>query len=72
MEQRDSYERSSSETPAPQSILNGSGYNGGSEVPTRGQTTLAPQPILLTNESSPVVTSVLQSDVGLLGRFLYN
>lgn len=71
MEQRDSLEHSSSENLALQSTLNGSGYNGGSEVPTSGQTTLAPQPTLPNNESSPVVDSVLQSDVGLLGWFSY-
>lgn len=71
MEQRDSLEHSSSENLALQSTLNGSGYNGGIEVPTSGQTTLAPQPTLPNNESSPVVDSVLQSDVGLLGWFSY-
>ena len=71
MEQRDSLERSSSENPAPQSTLNGSGYDAGNEVPTGGQTTFAPQSTLPTNESSPVVDSVLQSDVGLLARFPY-
>ena len=68
MEQRDSLDRSSSENIDPQSTLIESGYNGGIEVPTSGQTTLAPQSTLLsTNESSPVVDSVLQSDVGPLG-----
>ena len=67
MEQRDSLEHSSSENLAPQSTLNGSGYDGASEVPTSGQTTLAPQSTFPTNDSSPVVDSVLQSDVGLLG-----
>lgn len=71
MEQRDSIEHSSSENLAPQSILNGSGYTGGSEVPTSGQTTLALQPTLPTIESSPVVDSVLQSDVGPLGGESY-
>ncbi len=66
MEQRDSLDRSSSENLAPQSTLNGTGYNGASEVPTSGQITLAPQSTILANESSPVVDSVLQSDVGLL------
>lgn len=71
MEQRDSLDRSSSENIAPQSTLNESGYNGGSEVPTSGQTTLAPQSTLVpTNESSPVVDSVLQSDVGPLSGFM--
>lgn len=69
MEQRDSLERSSSENLAPQSTSNGSGYNGGSEVPTSGQTPLGPQHTLPTNESSPVVDSVLQSDVGLLREY---
>ena len=67
MEHRESLERSSSENLAPRSTLNGSRYNGGSEVPTSGQTTLAQQSTLPTNESSPVVDSVLQSDVGPLG-----
>lgn len=67
MEQRDSFERSSSENIAPQSTQNGSGYYAGSEVPTNGQTTLVAQSAFPTNESSPVVDSVLQSDVGLLG-----
>lgn len=67
MEQRDSLERSSSENLAPQSTLNGSGYNGGVDVPAGGQKALAPQSTFPTNESSPVVDSVLQSDVGLLG-----
>ena len=71
MEQRDSLERSSSEILVPQSLLNGSGsgngHTGGSEVPTGGQTTLTLQPNLPTSESSPVVDSVLQSDVSLLG-----
>ena len=66
MEQRDSLDRSSSENLAPQSTLNGTGYNGASDVPTSGQTTLAPQSTIPANESSPVVDSVLQSDVGLL------
>lgn len=71
MEQRDSLDRSSSENVDPQSTLNESGYNDGSEVPISGQTTLAPQSTLLpVNESSPVVDSVLQSDVGPLGEFL--
>ena len=69
MEQRDSLEHSSSENLAPHSALNGSGYNGGSELPANGQTTLAPQPALPMNESSPVVDSVLHSDVGLLGEY---
>ena len=67
MEPRESLEHSSSENLAPQSTLNGSRYNGGSEVPISGPTTLAQQSTLPTNESSPVVDSVLQSDVGLLG-----
>lgn len=72
MEQRDSLERSSSENLAlPQSTLNGLGYIAGNEVSTSGQTTLAPQSALPTNESSPVVDSVLQSDVGLLSLFLH-
>ena len=71
MEQRDSIEHSSSENLVAQSALNGSGYAGGSEVPTSGQTTLALQPTLPTNESSPVVDSVLQSDVGNLDGGLY-
>lgn len=70
MEQRDSLERSSSENLAPQSTLNGSGYNAGREVPTSGQTTLAPQSTFPMNESSPVVDSVLQSDVGLLDSLM--
>ena len=70
MQQRDSLERSSSENLGPQSTLNGSAYNVGSELPTSGQTTLALRPSLPTNESSPVVDSVLQSDVGLLGDYL--
>ncbi|CAF9941966.1 MAG: hypothetical protein ALECFALPRED_009429 [Alectoria fallacina] len=65
MEQRDSLERSSSENLAPQSTLNGSGYNGGSEVPTSTQITLAPQVAFPTHDSSPVVNSVLQSDIGI-------
>ena len=65
MEPRESLELSSSENLAPRSILNGSRYNGGSEVPTSGPTALAQQSTLPTNESSPVVDSVLQSDVGL-------
>lgn len=73
MEQRDSLERSSSENPAPQSTLNGSGYNAESEVPTSVQATFAPQSTLPTsvNESSPVVDSVLQSDVNLLAQSVY-
>lgn len=67
MEQRDSLERSSSENLVPQSTLNGSGNNGGNEVPTSGPTTFALQPSLPTTDSSPVVDSVLQSDVGLPG-----
>ena len=67
MEQRDSLERSSSENLAPQSTMNGSPYIGGTDVPTSGQIMLAPQSNTPTNESSPVVDSVLQSDVGLPG-----
>ena len=67
MEPKELLEHSSSENLAPQSTLNGSRYNGGSEVPNSGPTTLAQQSTLPTNEASPVVDSVLQSDVGLLG-----
>lgn len=67
MEQRDSLEHSSSENLAPQSTLNGSGYDGASELPISGQTRLGPQSTFPTNDSFPVVDSVLQSDVGLLG-----
>ena len=71
MEQRESLDRSSSENVDPQSTLIASTYNDGSEVAISGQTTLAPQSTLLpANESSPVVDSVLQSDVGTLGGFL--
>ena len=70
MEQRDSLEHSSSENLAPQLTFNGSGSNGGSDVPTSGQTTFALQPNLPTTESSPVVDSVLQSDVGFPGGLL--
>ena len=66
MEQRESLERSSSENLAPQSSPNGFAHNGESEVPASGQTTLTPRPTVPTNESSPVVDSVLQSDVGFL------
>lgn len=70
MEQRDSLERSSSENVDPQPNPIESDHNGRSEVPSSGQTMLAPQSTLLpTNESSPVVDSVLQSDVGPLGAF---
>lgn len=65
MDQRDSLEHSSSENLVPQSTLNGSGYDGASEVPISGQTTLAPQSTFPTNDSSPVVGSVLQSDIGI-------
>ena len=68
MEQRDSLERSSSENLAPQSTTNGSPYIGGIDVPTSGQSTLAPQSTIPINESSPIVDSVLQSDVGLPGE----
>ena len=71
MEQRDSLERSSSENLALQSTLNGVGYNGGGEASVSGQTTLAPHPTLPASESSPVVDSVLQSDVGFPGGYLY-
>ena len=67
MESRESLDHSSAENLAPQSTLNGSKYTGGSEVLTSGPTTLAQQSTLPINESSPVVDSVLQSDVGLLG-----
>ena len=63
MEQRDSLERSSSENFAPQSIVNGSASNGGVEVPNSGQTTLVQPPNVSIDEASPVVDSVLQSDV---------
>ena len=69
MEQRESLEHSSSENLAAQSSLNGFVHSGESEVPASGQTTLTPRPTLPTNESSPVVDSVLQSDVGILGEF---
>ena len=67
MEQRDSLERSSSENLAPHSTMNGSSFIGGGDVPTSGQTTFTPQPTIPINESSPVVDSVLQSDVGFPG-----
>ena len=66
MEQRESLERSSSENLAPQFSPNGFAHNGEGEVPATGQPTLMPRPTLPTNESSPVVDSVLQSDVGFL------
>ena len=66
MEQRESLERSSSENLAPQSSLNGLAHNGESEIPASGQTILTPRSPPPTNESSPVVDSVLQSDVGFL------
>lgn len=70
MEQRDSLERSSSENVDPQPNQVESDYNGGGEVPSSGQTMLASQSTLFpTNESSPVVDGVLQSDVGPLGAF---
>ena len=67
MEQRDSLERSSSENLAPHSTRNGSSFIGGGDVPISGQTTIAQQPTVPINESSPVVDSVLRSDVGLPG-----
>jgi len=64
MEQRDSLDRSSSETPAPAAaILNGAPFNGGSIGPASGQMPPSSYSLTPANESSPVVDSVLQSDV---------
>ena len=63
MDQRESFERSSSESPAI-----AFGPVGGSDFGTSnglqiGQTTIAPRPIASAYESSAVVDNVLRSDV---------
>ncbi len=64
MEQRDSLDRSSSETPAPAAVAHhGAPFNGGGIGPASGQMQTFSYSATTANESSLVVDSVLKSDV---------
>lgn len=63
MEQRESFERSSSETPATAAAPPTNSEFGASNGPLSGQTTIAPHSTASAYENSPIVDNVLKSDV---------
>ena len=71
MEQRDSLEHTSSENLVLHPALNGSAHNAGKGPPISRQIAIAPQLNSPNHEDSPVVDSVLQSDVSLMGGYFF-